>query len=630
MKQPRAADVEPAEHDLSELEGLLENGTGGNGGPPQTDAPGTATDSLAEPVAPLSAAEFVIEPEAPLTDTFRRGRASKLLLGDILREMGLATDAQIENALLQQKKTRKRLGQILVEDGVFTQLDLSKALAQKFGVSFLDLSSSAIDPVASGLIPERICRKYEAIPVKFLDNDTLLVAIADPMNVFAVDDLKIMTGYEIQPAIASEEDIFAAIARLNRVEDSITESPGDGLAEPEENLDIREATNEAPIVKLVNSVIAQSVDDGASDIHFEPQAKELVVRFRIDGVLHEIMSIPRRMQSGVLSRLKIMAELDIAERRVPQDGRIGLVVGAKPIDMRVATLPTVYGEKVVMRLLDKTNVMLDLEDLGFADKALRRFHKSFSKPYGAILVTGPTGSGKSTTLYAALNILNSPEKNVITVEDPVEYRLTGINQVQVNIRAGMTFAAALRSILRCDPDIVMVGEIRDRETALIAVESALTGHLVLSTLHTNDAPGALSRLTEMGIEPFLTASAVDCVLAQRLARRLCKECKEPYTATREALRKNDFPPELVESDDVTLYHAKGCPRCNGTGYKGRLGLYEVMIVSEAIRRLTVERKSADEISRVAAAEGMRTLREDGIDKVVAGVTSIEEIARVII
>jgi len=336
------------------------------------------------------------------------------------------------------------------------------------------------------------------------------------------------------------------------------------------------------------------------------------------------------MQSGVLSRLKIMADLDIAERRVPQDGRIGLIVGGKPIDMRVATLPTVHGEKVVMRLLDKSNVMLDLKDLGFASKALKRFSRSFTKPYGAILVTGPTGSGKSTTLYAALSILNSTEKNVITVEDPVEYRLTGINQVQVNTRAGLTFAAALRSILRCDPDIVMVGEIRDRETALIAIESALTGHMVLSTLHTNDAPGALSRLTEMGIEPFLTASAVDCVLAQRLARRLCKECREPYTATREMLRKNDFPLEICERDDVVLYRHKGCSRCNNTGYRGRLGLYEVMIVSEAIRRLTVERKSADEIARVAAAEGMKSLREDGIDKVLQGLTSIEEIARVII
>jgi type IV pilus assembly protein PilB len=337
------------------------------------------------------------------------------------------------------------------------------------------------------------------------------------------------------------------------------------------------------------------------------------------------------MQSGVLSRLKIMADLDIAERRVPQDGRIGLMVGGKPIDMRVASLPTVYGEKIVIRLLDRSNVMLKLEDLGFSEKALARYKKSFTKPYGAILVTGPTGSGKSTTLYATLNILNNAEKNIITVEDPVEYRLVGINQVQTNPKAGLTFSSGLRSILRCDPDIVMIGEIRDRETAQIAIESALTGHLVLSTLHTNDAPGALSRLTEMGIEPFLTASAVDCVLAQRLARRLCDFCKEPFKPTQEMLRRNDFPPETVQDwGNVTLYRAVGCNRCNNTGFKGRLGLYEVMLVTEAIERLTVERKSADEIGRVAQAEGMKSLREDGIDKVLLGRTSIEEIARVIV
>ncbi len=566
-------------------------------------------------------------------EMYRSQKASRLRLGDILKEMGLVTEAQIEQAMSRQKETRKRLGQILVEDGVVNELDLSKALATKFGVPFLDLTSTRIDAAAGNMIPEKVARKYGAVPVRFLDDNSLLVAMVDPANIFALDDLRILTGYEIQPAIASEEDVFGAISRMHRVSDSVSENAEEKAARLEEETgvaDIREATEEAPIVKLVNSVIAQAVDDGASDIHFEPQAKECVVRFRIDGVLHEIMSVPRRMQSGVISRLKIMADLDIAERRVPQDGRIGLVVGGKPIDMRVATLPTVYGEKIVMRLLDKSNVMLNLTDLGFSEKSLKRFQYSFTKPYGAILVTGPTGSGKSTTLYAALNILNSPEKNVITIEDPVEYRLTGINQVQTNVKAGLTFASALRSILRCDPDIVMIGEIRDKETAQIAIESALTGHLVLSTLHTNDAPGALSRLTEMGIAPFLTSSAVDCVLAQRLARRLCKECKEPFKPTKEMLRKNDFPPETLDRHDVTLYRAKGCSRCNGTGYKGRLGLYEVMIVSEAIRRLTVERKSADEISRVAQAEGMKMLREDGIDKVLLGMTTVEEIARVIV
>ena len=560
-------------------------------------------------------------------------QASKKRLGEIIVDMGLATAEQVEEAIGRQKDTRKRLGQLLLEAGVISELDLTKALGVKLGVEFIDLSETTIDMAAANLIPDKLCRKYSAIPVRFIGDSMLEVAMVDPANIFALDDLKIMTGFDIRPAIASTEDVFAAIAKLNRLDGAVTENDEElRLAGLDEELaDIREATEEAPIIKLVNSVIAQAVDDAASDIHFEPQAKELIVRFRMDGVLHEIMSIPRRMQSGVLSRLKIMAELDIAERRVPQDGRIGLVVGGKPIDMRVATLPTVYGEKVVMRLLDKSNVMLDLKDLGFAEKALKRYQRSFGKPYGAILVTGPTGSGKSTTLYATLNILNSPEKNVITVEDPVEYRLSGINQVQVNLKAGMTFAAALRSILRCDPDIVMIGEVRDRETAQIAVESALTGHLVLSTLHTNDAPGALSRLTEMGIEPFLTSSAVDCVLAQRLARRLCWQCREPYEPTREMLKKNDFPPDVVDRDELpTLYRTKGCARCNNTGYRGRLGLYEVMIVSEAIRRLTVERKSADEIGRVAAAEGMKSLREDGIDKVLQGLTSIEEIARVIV
>ncbi len=590
------------------------------------DADGaTADDEQTEDVRGVTTADV-------LDHVVRSQRASKLRLGDILRDMGLVTEEQIQSALERQKETHKRLGQLLIDDGILSELDLAKALGAKFGVSFLDLSEAPFDAAATSFIDEKLARRYGAAPVRFLDDATLLVAMVDPQNLLALQDLEIITGFTIQPAIASEEDVYGAIARIYRDRPEVDESVEDIAASAMEDAvtDIRDATEEAPIIKLVNSIIAQSVDDAASDIHFEPQAKELMIRFRIDGVLHEIMSIPRRMQAGVISRLKIMAELDIAERRVPQDGRIGLVVGGKPIDMRVATLPTVYGEKIVMRLLDKSNVMLDLEDLGFAEKALKRFQRSFSRPYGAILVTGPTGSGKSTTLYAALNILNAPEKNIITVEDPVEYRLTGINQVQVNVRAGMTFAAALRSILRCDPDIVMVGEIRDRETAQIAVESALTGHLVLSTLHTNDAPGALSRLTEMGIEPFLTSSAVDCVLAQRLARRLCSQCKEPYTATKEMLRKNDFPPEVCDRDDVVLYRAKGCSRCNNTGYKGRLGLYEVMIVSEAIRRLTVERKSADEISRVAAAEGMKSLREDGIDKVLLGMTSVEEIARVII
>ncbi|MHB8868446.1 MAG: GspE/PulE family protein [Thermoleophilia bacterium] len=562
-------------------------------------------------------------------------RPGKKRTGEILVEMGLLTPQQLEEALEEQKSSHLRIGEIFVAKGWVTNVELTEALARRLGVRFLDLAGAKVDTSAANMITERDARRYAAIPVSYVDDHTLLVAMVDPANIFAIDDLRILTGYDIEPAISTEEDIFGQISKLRRLEDKVgtnlDETIDSGELSPDDVRDIREQLDEAPIVKLVNSIMAQAADDGASDIHFEPQAKELVVRFRNDGVLHEIMSVPRRMQSGVLSRIKIMADLDIAERRVPQDGRIGLMVGGKPIDMRVASLPTVYGEKIVIRLLDRSNVMLRLEDLGFSTKSLARYSKSFTKPYGAILVTGPTGSGKSTTLYATLNILNTPEKNIITVEDPVEYRLAGINQVQSNIKAGLTFSRALKSILRCDPDIVMIGEIRDKETAQIAVESALTGHLVLSTLHTNDAPGALSRLTEMGIEPFLTASAVDCVLAQRLARKLCESCREPYQPTQEMLRRNDFPPEAVEEyENVTLYKAAGCQRCNGTGYKGRLGIYEVMLVTEAIERLTVERKSADEISRVAQAEGMKSLREDGIEKVLQGRTTIEEIARVIV
>lgn len=562
----------------------------------------------------------------------RKQRKKLLPIGEILLEKGFVTREQLNTVLKKQKNSPKRLGELLVEGGFLSQDQLHLVLAERLGVESITLADTDVDTLAATTVPEKLARRYEAIPIRFADENTLVVAMVDPTNVFAIDDLRMMTGYDIKPVVASSEDVSSQISKIHRLGESVDEQmEGEYGADAEEgtDVDIRDAASEAPIVKLVNSLIGQSVDDKASDVHFEPQEKELVVRYRIDGVMHEVMSIPKRMQSGVLSRLKIMSDLDIAERRIPQDGRIGLVVGGKPIDIRVASMPTVYGEKIVLRILDKSSVLLSLSDLGFAEKALSRFEQSFMKPYGAILVTGPTGSGKSTTLYAALNVLNSREKNIITVEDPVEYRLAGINQTQIHTKAGLTFASGLRAILRSDPDIVMVGEIRDRETAQIAIEAALTGHLVLSTLHTNNAPGALSRLTEMGIEPFLTASAIECVLAQRLARRLCMECREPYQPTEEMLRQNSFPHEVRDAD-VTLYRPKGCTRCNNTGYKGRLGIYEVMLVSEAIERLTVERKSADEISRVAQAEGMVTLREDGINKVLGGVTSMEEIARVIV
>ena len=392
---------------------------------------------------------------------------------------------------------------------------------------------------------------------------------------------------------------------------------------------IKEVVEDAPIVKFVNLLITQAIQDRASDIHIEPAERDLRVRFRIDGVLHEVMRSPKSITSGVTSRLKIMADINIAERRIPQDGRLSVNANGKKIDLRVATLPTVWGEKIVMRILDNSNAMLKLSDLGFADENYEVYSRSFTKPYGMILVTGPTGSGKSTTLYATLNIVSKPEVNVITVEDPVEYRLPGINQVQTNVKAGLTFAAALRSILRSDPDIVLLGEIRDHETAQIAIEAALTGHLVLSTLHTNDAPSAITRLTEMGIEPFLVGSALDCVLAQRLARKLCPKCKEAYVPSREMMTENRF----TWSDDEalpTLYRPIGCSACSKTGYKGRLALHEVMAVSEDIERMAVEHASALAISKVALEQGMITLREDGLRKVKAGITSIEEILRVVV
>ena len=557
--------------------------------------------------------------------------------GEVLVDMGLLTQEQVEQAAAEQKDTHQRIGEIVLQKGWVTKGDLMQALAQRVGVKFIDLATTRIDPVALELISERDARRYSAIPVGFVDEHTVLVAMADPSNIVALDDLRILTGFDIEPGLAGNEEIIEMLSKLRSVGGQLSEgldtkvAAGEDDAVVDDMRDIREQVEAAPVVKLVNGVLARAADEGASDIHFEPQAKDLLIRFRHDGVLHEIMTIPKRLQAGVLSRLKIMADLDIAERRIPQDGRIGLTVGGRPIDMRVASLPTVYGEKVVIRLLDRSNVMLRLEDLGFSEQAYNRYKRSFTKPYGAILVTGPTGSGKSTTLYATLNILNVPEKNIITVEDPVEYRLAGINQVQINIKAGLTFAAGLRSILRCDPDIVMVGEVRDKDTAQIAIESALTGHLVLSTLHTNDAPGALTRLTEMGVEPFLTASAVDCVIAQRLVRKLCEYCREPYTPSREILRQVGFSKESIDAKgEITLFRSVGCPRCSNTGYKGRMGIYEIMLVTEAVERLIVERKSADEIGRVARAEGMMALRQDGHERVLQGLTSIEEISRVIV
>ncbi len=550
-------------------------------------------------------------------------------LGDILLDSGLVTQQQLAEAFEEHQRAGRALGRVLVEKGVLTESQLVAALAQQIGLKFVDLSDYPVDGAAIASVPPAVCRRYNALPIGYEDG-RLLVAMSDPANVFAIDDIRSITGAEVKPVVSTKSDVTSAINRYHRVDGDLDDLTMSMEADEDDELsNIKEVVEDAPIVKFVNLLITQAIQDRASDIHIEPTERDLRVRFRIDGVLHEIMRSPKNIQSGVISRLKIMAEINIAERRIPQDGRLSVTTNGKKIDLRVATLPTVWGEKVVMRVLDNSTAMLKLSDLGFSDDNYERYSQSFTKPYGMMLVTGPTGSGKSTTLYATLNIVSRPEINVITVEDPVEYRIPGINQVQTNAKAGLTFASALRSILRSDPDVVLIGEIRDHETSQIAIEAALTGHLVLSTLHTNDAPSAIVRLTEMGVEPFLVGSALDCVLAQRLARRLCSKCREAYTPEPDTLVAARFP--WHDGMDLpTLYRAIGCSACSKTGYRGRLALHEVMPVTEEIERLTVERASAVDIGRVAREQGMATLRDDGMAKVMAGVTTLEEILRVVV
>lgn len=551
-------------------------------------------------------------------------------LGQILLEQGLLTQEQLDRALGEHRATPKSLGRVLIDLGYIRERDLVRALAEQVGLEFVDLAEYQVDPGATTLLPEALARRYRAIPIGERDGK-LLVAMSDPANVYALDDIRAMTNRDVQPVVATATDVEQAIQKYGSMGDQVEALASEAsskLDAEEGEGDMEAALEDAPIVKLVNAIMTQAVADRASDVHIEPTEKDVRVRYRVDGVLHEVMHSPKNIQNGLISRLKVMADLNIAEKRVPQDGRIGMRVGAKALDLRLATLPTVYGEKIVIRILDKSQALLQLSDLGFHEEAFKRYEESFRKPYGAILVTGPTGSGKSTTLYATLNILNLPDRNIITVEDPVEYRLHGVNQIQVNPKAGLTFASALRSILRADPDIVLIGEIRDRETAMIAIEAALTGHLVLSTLHTNDAAAAVTRLTEMEVETFLVASAVDCVVAQRLARKLCDRCREAYAPDPIELTEVGYPewrvPEVKE-----LFRPVGCSACSNTGYRGRMGLYEVMPVSEEIERLTVDRASSDQIRSVAIQQGMLTLRDDGLDKAARGLTSIEEIARVV-
>ncbi|HUP70009.1 MAG TPA: ATPase, T2SS/T4P/T4SS family [Acidimicrobiales bacterium] len=551
-------------------------------------------------------------------------------LGALLVQAKLLSEEALAEALGEQATTQKSLGRILIDNGLVTESELVSMLASQIGLDFVDLSDFSVDASAAGLISSTVARRYQALPIGW-EGSKLLLAMADPSNVFAIDDIRTITKTEVKVMVSTREAIFDAIDRHHRM-DTDAESIGAQAAseyEADEDLsNIREATEDAPLVKLVNMLITQAVSDRASDIHIEPGERDLRVRYRIDGVLHEVMRPPKSIQSGILSRLKIMADINIAERRIPQDGRVNVTLGGRSVDLRVATLPTVYGEKIVMRILDKGTALLKLSDLGFLPSSMERYAQSYTKPYGTILVTGPTGSGKSTTLYATLNILNEPTKNIITVEDPVEYRLTGINQIQTNNKAGMTFSAALRSILRSDPDIILVGEIRDKETATIAIEAALTGHLVLSTLHTNDAASTPTRLIEMGVEPFLVASALDCIVAQRLARRLCDKCKQAYQPSEVELKRVGWD-EDADGEANEVYRPIGCSACGKTGYKGRFAIHEVLTVTEEIERLIVGRDHSEDIKKMAMAQGMLTLKQAGLTHVGQGNTSIEEILRVV-
>jgi type IV pilus assembly protein PilB len=556
--------------------------------------------------------------------TAPQSKSRSRFISDVIVEMGFLPRDAVDAAVEQGKASGRAPEQLLLEAGHITGDQLARAVAQRFGLHHVDLTIFKTDVSALNSITPQAARRLGAVPIGYDENRQLMVATADPSNVLALDDLKLMTGLEVRPVVASPDDIHGLIGRMSRLDEAVAAAVEEGDEELADVTEIRESAQDAPVIKLVNSIISQAVEDGASDIHFEPEGREMRVRFRVDGVLRETTHIPRRMIAGTISRVKIMANLDIAEKRVPQDGRTSLKVDGHTIDTRVVTMPRVDGEGLVMRILDKTQALIGLDQLGMSEQSAGLFQDGFQRAYGAVLATGPTGSGKSTTLYAALNEINEPERNIITIEDPVEYQLSGVNQLQVNLKAGLTFPNGLRAMLRADPDVIMVGEIRDAETAKIAVESALTGHLVLSTLHTNDAPSAITRLTEMGIEPFLTASAVVTVVAQRLVRQLCTYCKKRTMLSVSSLEKAGFSVAF----DLEAYEPVGCGRCGGTGYKGRTGLYEVMAISDEIRDLTIERAAADDIRKVAVAQGMRPLRVDGFEKVKHGITSIAEVARV--
>jgi type IV pilus assembly protein PilB len=564
-----------------------------------------------------------------LTPPISRSRSSGFVT-DVLVDLGFVGDDRARQAIEEARTAGRPPERLLLEQGAITSDQLSRAVAERYGLDHLDLSAYQVDMAAANLISVGTARRYGALPVGFVDKQTLLIAMADPTNVLAVDDIQIATGLACQVAVAAADDIESLIGRLNTLQSAVSEAVVEGERAADEEAELAEVSamqvsaEDAPVIKLVYSILGQAVGEGASDVHFEAGEGEMRVRFRIDGVLREAAHVPKRMVSAVISRVKIMSDLNIAEKRVPQDGRVSVTVEDRRVDLRITTLPTQMGEGATIRILDKDNAQRSLDELGMDGEGRQRFQTSFQQAYGAVLVTGPTGSGKSTTLYAALQELNDVEKNIITIEDPVEYQLAGVNQINVNRKAGLDFATGLRSILRADPDIVMVGEIRDSETARIAIEAALTGHMMLTTLHTNDAPGAITRLVKMGIESFLTASAVDCVVAQRLARKLCSHCKRRTIVLPQALNEAG----LRFGGELEAYEPVGCGRCNQSGYRGRVGIYSVMKMSDTIKEMAIAHAPESEIAPVAHSEGMLTLREDGLVKVRSGMTSLEEVLRV--
>ncbi len=556
----------------------------------------------------------------------RRGGAARSLT-EVIVELGLCSREQVLEAIEIAAASDTTADRVLRDRGALSPEGVAVALAERHGLDYVDLSVFNVDMAAAQLVTAQVAKRHDALPIATAGERALVVAMSDPANVHAVDDIAILTGYQIRVVVTTSEDIANVIARLSRVGDVVRDADEDHHAVGEEAavVDLHETADDAPVVRLVHQLVGQAVEQGASDLHLTPDGEDLRVRFRIDGVLRDVTTVPRRLAAGVVSRMKIMAELDIAERRVPQDGRVGLTVDGHRVDLRVVTVPTVRGEGVVMRILDKEAVVMDLAELGMAEAGLNRFRRAYTQSHGAVLVTGPTGSGKSTTLYAALEVVNTPDHHIITIEDPVEYQVDGITQIQVNVKAGLLFSTGLRAVVRADPDVIMVGEIRDRETAQIAIEAALTGHLVLSTLHTNDAATSITRLIEMGIEPFLVASALDCVVAQRLVRVLCPHCKRRVILPMSTLREYGYGAGY----DVEGYEPVGCKHCGGLGYRGRTGIYEVMTVSPEIRALALERRSADEILEMAVVQGMHRLKDDGLDKVKQGRTSMAEIARVV-